>query len=50
VLGAAIVVALLALAAEAGFSALQRAVTPRGLRSEQERAPLIGPAHTEGGT
>jgi len=32
VLGAAICVALLALAAELGFAALQRAVTPRGLR------------------
>jgi osmoprotectant transport system permease protein len=50
VLGAAICVALLALAVEVLFAALQRAVTPRGLRLTNERAPAIGPATIEGGT
>lgn len=43
VLAAAMCVALLALAAELLFAALQRAVTPRGLRAP-ERAPTVGPA------
>jgi osmoprotectant transport system permease protein len=50
VLGAAICVALLALAVEVLFAGLQRAVTPRGLRLTPERAPVIGPATIEGGT
>jgi osmoprotectant transport system permease protein len=50
VLGAAICVALLALAVEVLFAWLQRAVTPRGLRLTNERAPAIGPATIEGGT
>ena len=47
VVGAAIVVAALAFAAEGALAALQRAVTPRGLRSQRgsgEAAPLVGPA------
>ena len=43
VLGAAMCVAALALAAELLFAALQHAVTPRGLRAP-ERAPTVGPA------
>jgi osmoprotectant transport system permease protein len=50
VLGAAICVALLALAVELLFAALQRAVTPKGLRLTNDRAPTIGPATIEGGT
>jgi osmoprotectant transport system permease protein len=50
VLAAAICVALLALAVEAVFAALQHAVTPKGLRLIDERAPVIGPVTTEGGT
>jgi osmoprotectant transport system permease protein len=50
VLGAAICVAVLALAVEVLFAGLQRAVTPRGLRLSNERAPAIGPATIEGGT
>lgn len=50
VLGAAICVALLALAVELVFGGLQRAVTPRGLRLTDERAPVLGPATIEGGT
>jgi osmoprotectant transport system permease protein len=50
VLGAAICVALLALAVEVLFAGLQRAVTPKGLRLTNERAPAIGPATIEGGT
>jgi osmoprotectant transport system permease protein len=38
-LGAAIVVAALAVAAEVGLSAVQRAVTPRGLKLTQTGAP-----------
>ena len=48
VIGAAIVVAALAFAAELAFAGLQRLVTPRGLRRgrrEEERTePLVGPA------
>jgi osmoprotectant transport system permease protein len=50
VLGAAICVALLALAVELVFGGLQKAVTPRGLRLTDERAPVLGPATIEGGT
>ena len=50
VLGAAICVAGLALIVEIAFGAIQRAVTPRGLRLADERAPGIGPATIEGGT
>jgi osmoprotectant transport system permease protein len=50
VLGAAICVALLALGVELLLGGLQRAVTPRGLRLTDERAPVIGPATIEGGT
>jgi osmoprotectant transport system permease protein len=50
VLGAAICVALLALAVELLFAGLQRAVTPEGLRLNNEAAPAIGPATIEGGT
>jgi osmoprotectant transport system permease protein len=50
VLGAAICVAVLALAVEVLFAGLQRAVTPRGLRLLDDRAPAIGPATIEGGT
>jgi glycine betaine/choline ABC-type transport system substrate-binding protein len=38
-LGTAILVALLAIAAELIFSAIQRAVTPRGLKLSQQRTP-----------
>ena len=48
VLGAAIVVAGLALLVELGFGALQRAMTPRGLRIARRGAPLIGPVVEEG--
>ncbi len=47
VLAAAMCVAALALAAELLFAALQRAVTPRGLRAAKE-VPTVGPA-TEAG-
>jgi osmoprotectant transport system permease protein len=50
VLGAAICVALLALAVELLFAGLQRAVTPEGLRLNNEAAPAIGPATIEGGS
>jgi osmoprotectant transport system permease protein len=40
-LGAAILVALLAVAAEGLFAILQRAVTPRGIRSTRRVPPLI---------
>jgi osmoprotectant transport system permease protein len=50
VLGAAICVAMLALAVELLFAGLQRAVTPAGLRLNNEAAPAIGPATIEGGT
>lgn len=43
VLGAAICVAALALVAELAFAALQRAVTPRGLRAQTAPA-VVGPA------
>lgn len=44
VLGAAICVAVLALVTEAAFAALQRAVTPKGLRSQRVRlAGVFGP-------
>ncbi len=45
VLGASICVAILALLTQAGFTALQRAVTPRGLRVAQQRpSSTFGPA------
>jgi osmoprotectant transport system permease protein len=48
VLAAAIFVALLALVAELGFAALQRAVTPRGLRTgKQGAAQLVAPQVAE---
>jgi osmoprotectant transport system permease protein len=50
VIGAAIVVAGLAFAAELVVAGIQRAVTPRGIRTalgKQDVAPLVGPA-TEG--
>jgi osmoprotectant transport system permease protein len=46
VLGAAIVIAALALATELLLALLQRAVTPRGVR-EDAPAPAIGPASRE---
>lgn len=44
VLGSAICVALLALLTELGFAALQRALTPRGLRVDAGRGTVFGPA------
>lgn len=41
VIAGSIAVAVLALAADLGFAALQRAVTPRGLRAK--RVPIVGP-------
>jgi osmoprotectant transport system permease protein len=47
VLGAAICVAALALAAELLFAAVQRTVTPRALRLEERGAPFVGDVNPE---
>jgi osmoprotectant transport system permease protein len=47
VLGAAICVAALALVAELLFAAIQRAVTPRGLRLRQRVPAAVGPTAVE---
>jgi osmoprotectant transport system permease protein len=49
VLGAAICIAVLALAVEFALASVQRALTPRGLRvsAAEQRAPTLAPAVSE---